>query len=241
VGKELLTAGISPAAATGMLETLIENFKSQDFATARQRLQETGASSKGVDEIEQVYHHALNLGVPRDYLLCDPLLARGLDYYTGPIFETVLPQHPHIGSLSGGGRYDGLVGTFSKENVPATGTTLGLDRIQTALEQLGKFTAVPSLTQVLITRFDPAGIDDNLKIASILRRTGINVEVWYDDDRMKKQFAYADKQGIPLVVICGPDERMRGTVAVKNMKRAEQKEIPREQLAETVRQLLHAL
>ena len=238
VGKELTAAGISPGAATGMLETLTENFKAANFAPAREKLQSAGATGKGIDEIEQVYHHALNLSVPKDNLLCDPLLARGLDYYTGPIFESVSTELPHLGSLSGGGRYDGLVGTFSKEQVSATGTTLGLDRIQTALEQLGKFTTVPSLTQVLVTRFDPAGIDANLQIASTLRRAGINVEVWYDDDRMKKQFAYADKQQIPIVVICGPDERARGTVAVKNMKRAEQKEILREQLVDAVKSWL---
>ena len=195
----------------------------------------------GADEVVDLIQFAERLGVPRQHMQWDPTLARGLDYYTGPIFETVLPDHPHIGSLSGGGRYDGLVGTFSKENVPATGTTLGLDRIQTALEQLGKFTAVPSLTQVLITRFDPAGVDTNLQIASELRGTGINVEVWYDDDRMKKQFAYADRQGIPLVVICGPDERQRGTVAVKNLRKTEQKEVARVQLVDTVKTLLHAL
>ena len=241
VGKELTAAGISPGAATGMLETLGAAFKSGDFATARQSLADASATTTGIDEIEQVYHHTLNLGVPKDNLQCDPLLARGLDYYTGPIFESVSTELPHLGSLSGGGRYDGLVGTFSKEQVPATGTTLGLDRIQTALEQLGKFTAVPSLTQVLITRFDPAGIDANLQIASQLRRAGINVEVWYDDDRMKKQFAYADKQQIPLVVICGPDERARGTVAVKNLRKTEQKEVSREDLVETVRGLLRSL
>lgn len=241
VGKELTAAGISPGAATGMLEALGEQFKSGNFTAAREKLQSTGATANGIDEIEQVYHHALNLGVPKDVLVCDPLLARGLDYYTGPIFESVSTELPHLGSLSGGGRYDGLIGTFSKESVPATGTTLGLDRIQTALEQLGKFTAVPSLTQVLITRFDPQGTDTNLQIASELRRAGMNVEVWYDDDRMKKQFAYADKQQIPLVVICGPDERARGMVAVKNLRKAEQREVAREQLVDTVKHLLNAL
>ncbi len=241
VGKELTGAGISPGAATGMLEALGEHFKTGNFDAAREKLQSTGATASGIDEIEQVYHHALNLGVPKDFLACDPLLARGLDYYTGPIFESVSTELPHLGSLSGGGRYDGLIGTFSKESAPATGTTLGLDRIQTALEQLGKFQTVPSLTQVLITRFDPQGIDTNLQIASELRRAGVNVEVWYDDDRMKKQFAYADKQQIPVVVICGPDERARDSVAVKNLRKAEQKEVTREQLVDTVKQLLHAL
>ncbi len=165
-----------------------------------------------------------------DHLSFDATLARGLDYYTGPIFETVLPEHPHIGSLTGGGRYDGLVSTFSKERVPATGTTLGLDRIQTALTQLGKFELQPSTTQVLIARFDEAGMQSCLAMASELRQAGMCVEVWYDDDRMKKQFAYADKQQIPLVLISGPDERARGTLALKNLRRGEQKEVRRDDL-----------
>ncbi len=215
--------------------------KEPDFEKLRANFSGEEEALAGIAEIETVYNAALSLGLTSETLFFDPQLARGLDYYTGPIFESVSTELPHLGSLSGGGRYDGLIGTFSKESVPATGTTLGLDRIQTALEQLGKFQTVPSLTQVLVTRFDPQGIDTNLQIASQLRRAGINVEVWYDDDRMKKQFAYADKQQIPLVVICGPDERVRGTVAVKNLRKAEQKEIAREQLVDTVKQLLHAL
>ena len=113
-------------------------------------------------------------------------------------------------------RYDGLVSTFSKERVPATGTTLGLDRIQTALTELGKFEAVnSSTTQVLVARFDAEGMSECLQIASELRRAGLRVEVWYDDDKLKRQFAYADKQGIPLVVMAGPDERARGSVGRK--------------------------
>ena len=217
------------------LNNAIRNlFKSKD-TTQFYQVEAEGLIYKGIEEIQSVYTSASELGVDTLSIKCDPFLARGLDYYTGPIFETVLPDHPHIGSLSGGGRYDGLVSTFSKERVPATGTTIGLDRIQTALTQIGKFKSETSTTQVLVARFDADGMSECLRIASELRRAEICAEIWYDDDRMKKQFAYADKQGIPFVVIAGPDERARGMVAIKNMKCAEQKEVARADLVNTVK------
>jgi histidyl-tRNA synthetase len=206
-----------------------------DFAGARRLVAGNDPALRGLDEIEEAFDAARGLAVPEGIVSFDAHLARGLDYYTGPIFETVLPDYPHIGSLSGGGRYDGLVQTFSKERVPATGTTLGLDRIQTALTELGKFESVSSTTQVLVARFDAEGMSECLQIASELRRAGLRVEIWYDDNRIKKQFAYADKQGIPLVVMAGPDERARGSVALKNLRRAEQREVPRAALVEAVK------
>jgi len=194
-----------------------------------------------LQQIFAVLNHVHGLGVPDQFFGWDHTLARGLDYYAGPIVESDLPELSHIGSLSGGGRYDGLVGIFSMETVPATGTIIGLDRIQTALTQLGKFESAGSTTQVLIIRFDEDGMAFGLELAAELRKNGIRTEVWNDDDRVKKQFAYADKQGFSLVVIAGSDERNRGTVAVKTMKTAEQKEIPRSSAVETIRSLLRAL
>jgi histidyl-tRNA synthetase len=211
-----------------------------DFASANKIVARNEQAVAGIAEVEQTFAAARELGVADQIVSFDATLARGLDYYTGPIFETVLPDYPHIGSLSGGGRYDGLVQTFSKERVPATGTTIGLDRIQTALTQLGKFTTQPSLTQVLVARFDTGGMSYGLKLAAMLREAGIHTEVWYDDDRMKKQFGYADKQGIPVVVLAGPDERSREQVAVKDLRRAEQKEVALVDLVSTVRALLNA-
>jgi histidyl-tRNA synthetase len=214
---------------------------SPDFESARKLVEQNEAALEGLAEIEQVFAAATGLGVAAGFLSFDAHLARGLDYYTGPIFESVCTDLPHLGSLSGGGRYDGLVSTFSKERVPAVGTTLGLDRIQTALTQLGTFKPLPSTTQVLVTRFDTDGMAAALTIATELRRAGLRVEVWYDDDRMKKQFAYADKQAIPLVVICGPDERARGVVALKNLRSAEQKEVPQSELAAAIKAALSGL
>jgi histidyl-tRNA synthetase len=195
----------------------------------------------GLTEIKEIYERSLALGVPASNIKCDVTLVRGLDYYTGPIFETVLPELPHIGSLSGGGRYNGLIEAFSKSWVPATGMSLGLDRIQTALTQLGKFESAASETQVLVARFDSDGVVENLRIAALLRKEDLRVEIWYDDDRMKKQFSYADKQQIPLVVIAGPDERANGQVSLKNMRTGDQQKVSVETLAQAVRLELESL
>jgi histidyl-tRNA synthetase len=211
---------------------------SPDFATVRRIVGASGFAMKGVDEIESVYKFAVDLGVSKDALSFDAALARGLDYYTGPIFETVLPDLPHLGSLTGGGRYDGLIATFSKGNVPATGTTIGLDRIQTALTQLGRFAPQPSLTQVLIARFDSEGMAHNLALASTLRQSGLRVEIWYDDDRMKKQFAYADQQKIKYVLIAGPDERKEGVVSLKDLSSGEQRKLSESALVAELNRLL---
>ncbi len=196
---------------------------SPDFNSARKLVAANEAALNGLAEIEIVFNAARELGVVRGNLSFDATLARGLDYYTGPIFETVLPDLPHLGSLTGGGRYDGLVATFSKQSVSATGTTIGLDRILTALKQLGKLESKASETQVLIARFDDIGMQHNLELASRLRKSyRRNVEVWYDDDKLGKQITYADKQGIPLVIICGPDERNAHVIKIKNLKTHEQ-------------------
>jgi histidyl-tRNA synthetase len=201
-----------------------------DWKAAESALEGVEIGLEGVREVREVYERAIQLGVESQHLKPDLTLARGLDYYTGPIFETVLPSHPHIGSLSGGGRYDGLVATFTNEQVPATGTTLGLDRIQTAMADIGLFREEPSMTDVLIAQFDADGLPAALVLASKLRKADLNVEVWYEPDRLKKQLAYADRQKIPYVIILGPDERAAGTVTVKSLMTGEQNTVNESEL-----------
>ncbi len=232
VEKEFQANDIPASAARSQVtELMASGGLTPDFASARKLVDGNETALAGLAEIEIVYNAARELGVAEGRLSFDATLARGLDYYTGPIFETVLPALPHLGSLTGGGRYDGLVATFSKENVPATGTTIGLDRIQTALTQLERFKSEPSETQVLVARFDDAGVSKSLELAAMLRRAGLRVEIWYDNDRMKKQFSYADHQKIPFVVICGPDERARGEVSLKNLITQQQVTIAQSELA----------
>ncbi len=151
----------------------------------------------------------------------EPKLARGLDYYTGLIFETKLPDFPHIGSLSGGGRYDGLVGIFMGEDVPAVGVTVGLDRILVAAHEAGIIEKQKTMTDVLVAYFDSATLPHSLNLVSKLRDEGINAEMYLEKRKMANQFTYADKCGIAFVSVIGTDEAEKGTVRLKNMKTGE--------------------
>ena len=166
--------------------------------------------SEALDEMETLLTHIESFGVDRDSYQWDLNLARGLDYYTGPIFESVLPDHPHMGSLTGGGRYDNLIGTYLGSDVPAVGTTIGLDRIFTALGQLDMLKGSASGIQVMICRFGDGETSDNIKVAQMLRKAGFSVEFYPETDKLKKQFGFADKKNIPVVIVQGPDEVKEG-------------------------------
>lgn len=184
----------------------------------------------GLETIERLYRLLEPLGVPEEAVSFDPHLARGLDYYTGPIFETVLDDLPHIGSLSGGGRYDGMIGELTGRDLPATGTTLGLDRITTALQQLDRESEAPAAAAILVTVFDDQLAAESLRLADQLRRDGVMVEVFPGAEKLGRQFGYADRKGIPLVAVLGPDELERGVVRVKDLASAEQQEVGRDEL-----------
>jgi histidyl-tRNA synthetase len=235
VKVELAESGMDGNRVEQLMRSLQETLGLHpNFEISEKLLSKSDSAMAGLREIQTVYQESVDLGVETGLLSCDPTLARGLDYYTGPIFESVITYLPHMGSLSGGGRYDGLVETFSKNGVPATGMSFGLDRIQTALIQLEKFKEVPSETQVLIARFDNEGVSENLRIAALLRKANFRVEIWYDDDRMKKQFSYADKQQIPLVVMAGSEERAQGLVSLKNMRTGEQQKVAVENVVQVI-------
>jgi histidyl-tRNA synthetase len=157
---------------------------------------------------------------PRCYRF-DITLARGLDYYTGPIFETIVTE-PKIGSITGGGRYDNLIGLFAKDPISATGTSFGLERLIAIKEELGVADLQAATAQVLVTLFDPQLMTHNLTLAYRLRQAGINTEVYYAHDKLKKQLSYAAAKCIPFVTILGPDEHREGRIAVKDMAHGSQ-------------------
>ncbi len=156
-----------------------------------------------------------------------PRLARGLSYYTGAIMEVAVPDL--AGSLGGGGRYDGLIGMFSGENIPACGFSLGLERILVVMSERKMFP--PNVDQadadVLVTVFDAESIPDALRLAAELRAAGHRADVYPEPDKLGKQFKYAASIGIPHVAILGPDERTSGMVTIKDMSSGEQTRIPR--------------
>lgn len=237
VQEELDRCEVPEESARRLLKLLEISLDTENtFAEVEKELGDSDIGVAGLREMKEVIDYLDGFGVPRERFSFDLYLARGLDYYTGPIFETVLPDQPHIGSLAGGGRYDELIGLFSGVDVPATGTTIGLDRIYTAMVQLNMLEDVKTKTQVLVTLFDQDLTDQSIKMAVELRENRINAEIYFEKANLKKQFTYAHKKGIPYVIILGPDELDRGEVSMKNMATGEQQTIQRDGLISHLRE-----
>jgi histidyl-tRNA synthetase len=159
-----------------------------------------------------------------------PTLARGLDYYTGIIFEAVDDNYKG-GSLGGGGRYDNLIGIFSKNSIPACGFAFGFDRLLEAGNELNLFPKKSTSTKVLVTIFSKDFIEKSIKVATVLREKNINTELFLNPEKkLDKQLKYADKKGIPYVLILGEEEVKKNVVKLKDLKTGKQQEVTLEQL-----------
>jgi histidyl-tRNA synthetase len=158
-------------------------------------------------------------------IVTDPTVVRGLEYYTGPVYEVELTfeskdddgRPVRFGSVGGGGRYDGLVARFRGEAVPATGFSIGVSRLLAALQHLGKIEAKPALGPVVVTVFDKARIADYQRMVKMLRDAGIRAELYLGSGKLGPQFKYADRRGSPCVIIQGGDEKERGEVQIKDL------------------------
>ena len=216
-----------------------------DAATVLNALNEQLGDSEvvkeGIAELEELSSYLATLGVPEEFYRINVAMVRGLEYYTGPIYETVV-EEPKIGSITGGGRYDELIGSFSKQGYPATGTSFGIERIIDVMEEFDMFpsTVGKTVTQVLVTIFDAELAHESLKLATLLRQSGIRTEVYCRPTRLSAQIKYADTKGIPYAVILGSDEVEAGTVAVRNLSSREQQVVRREKLVECIQNLAKA-
>ena len=225
VRKELDARGVPAAAAESLLGAMAaapaEN--SETIAWLSNLLEISELGSRGVAELKQVM--ALSAGGPAaEHLRIDPYLARGLSYYTGPIFEIEFPGLS--GSGGGGGRYDDLIGMFSGQTIPACGFSLGLERIILIMEERGMFPErLSTQPQVLVTMFDDSTVAASLALARRLRAAGLRVDVYPDNDRYGKQFKYAEERSIRYAALLSPREQEAGVVAVKDLVTGEQVEI----------------
>lgn len=243
VGREgVLTDLANLELATSAIERL-EAFMAISATDNRQMLTalaslvgSTKIGEEGVAELTQIVEYAEAAGISQ--LVVDPSTARGLDYYTGPIFETFLDDQPEIGSVFSGGRYDGLVSKFSDLDLPATGASIGVDRFAAVMVDLGLFKERSTLADVLVTRLDRALDGTYLKLAGTLRAAGINTELYTGTGKFRDQRIYADKLGIPILVIVGPDEQQNGVVSVKDMRSKTQVTVPQVQLPEEIQKIL---
>jgi histidyl-tRNA synthetase len=183
------------------------------------------------ENLKQVFAAIKNFGVPEPCFIFDPTMVRGLDYYTGTIFETYV-EEPKIGSITGGGRYDNLVESLGGPNIPAVGTTIGLDRIVDCITELNLLPNLPKTkTKVLVANFGPETIKESLKLVSSFRNASIPSSIYPDTEKLSKQFKYADSLGIPFVAVIGPDEAAKNLVTLKNMTTGNQKTIPTDEIA----------
>jgi len=198
-------------------------------------------AEEGIGELQAIADNLVALGISQENWRIDISVARGLDYYTGPVFETTLLDLPEIGSVFSGGRFDGLIGRFTSTSTPAVGASVGVDRLYVALEKMGKIVPVSTLTQVLVTIFDDSLQRDSLLLAQELRKNGIRAELYLGDERtLKAQIIYAAKQNIPFIVIIGPNEKEQGIVKLKDMKLREEKALTQEQCIATLSKSLSA-
>jgi histidyl-tRNA synthetase len=191
------------------------------------------AGALGCEELRQILQYADAAGVGA-YIKLEPSLARGLSYYTGAIMEINVPDL--AGSLGGGGRYDNLVGMFSGRDIPASGFSLGLERIVVVMDERGMFPPelVNMPADVMVTIWDETATSDALTLARELRAAGVRVDVYPEADKLGKQLKYASARGVPFVLVAGPDERARGEVALKDMRSGEQRALSRNAVAATL-------
>jgi histidyl-tRNA synthetase len=203
------------------------DFASAELTSARYR--------QGAAELRQVMEQISLQGVPEDNVRIDLTIARGLDYYTGTIYETVLRDHPKVGSVCSGGRYDDLASFYTKSKLPGVGISIGATRLFDQLRAVGLIETSGTGQDVLVTRFDPRYQADNLRIAAALRAAGLRVEVVHEDWSPKKQLQYASRQGVPFVLIQGESEAAEGVVSVKDMRSGEQQKLPVEGLPGLIR------
>lgn len=219
VKKEMLDKGITESAIEKLQPlfsfTGSNTLKLESLASMLTASQE---GLKGVEELRFILTNIEDLGLKISNLDLDVTLARGLNYYTGAIIEVAAPDTVKIGSIGGGGRYDDLTGIFGLKNVSGVGISFGLDRIYLVLEELGLFPpSVTTTTEVLFLNFGQNEALYGLKAVTSLRENGVKAELYPDDAKMKKQMNYANKRGIPFVVLAGESEMKEGIYTLKDM------------------------
>ena len=223
VKKEFAEKGLPPASAD-QLAAVLGGANAATLGDLSGLLNDDGKSA--VRDLQELFSLAQHTSAG-PHLVLDGYLARGLSYYTGPIFEIRVPDL--AGSLGGGGRYDNLIGMFSGENIPASGISLGLERILVVMGERKMFpeSVVSTPADVMVAMRDDVPAGELLTFAAGLRAGGIRVEVYPDAAKLDKQFKYAASRNIPFVAVIGGDELANGTVALKNMNTREQTSVAR--------------
>jgi histidyl-tRNA synthetase len=229
--------GLSAQAADKILDFV--QIRSHGHADALAKLDALGQGSEvfnqGVAELREVLRLIQAFGVPEANYAINLSIARGLDYYTGSVYETTLNEHPQIGSICSGGRYENLAENYTKSHLPGVGISIGATRLFWQLREAKLINTAQSTVKVLVTQMDEANLPAYLELATQLRNGGIPTEVVLDGGKLAKQFKYADRAGIRFVLVLGSDEIAKGVVTVKDMRKQDQFEVSRDELVKALR------
>lgn len=239
VRDELEKGGIAPDIVSRMLALLQARqpgLESLDYLETE--MGSLPAAQEGIRELRELSGYLEAANVSLENYEFDFTMVRGLGYYTGPIFETVITE-PNLGSVTGGGRYDDLVGLFRRESLPTTGTSLGIERIIDLMDLINLYP--PSIggtvVQVLVTVFSKDTQAQSAALAAELRAQGINTELYMQDKQVGKQFGHADRKGIPVVALLGPDEIASGMVKFKRLSDGQEVTVARAAAGDALREM----
>ena len=238
--RELLLAediGLSGDAADEILKFIaIRGNNAQVLSALEGYRGRSGRFDQGLDELSTVVKYLAAFGVPEDHFAVDLTIARGLDYYTGTVYETTMLDHPEIGSICSGGRYDNLAEYYTDKQLPGVGISIGLTRLFFVLEDQGylngEMNTAPADALILPMTDD---LSPAIAFAARLRQAGVRAQLYTEQRKFKQKMSYADKLDIPYVVFLGEDEIAKGAVSVKDMATGEQQTLSQEEAAALIR------
>jgi histidyl-tRNA synthetase len=247
VGPEVVAAEMADKAGVGAEQAgrvlalaRTEGTNAEVLARLERDFGGNARAAEGVRRLRQLIDVARAAGVPEERIRLDLAIARGLDYYTGTIYETFLEDKRDIGSVCSGGRYDNLAALYTKQQLPGVGASLGLDRLLAAMEELGLLPKTATPAPVLVVQFDAGRLGDYQRLARALRAGGLGVEVYPDARKIGQQLQYAERRGFRVALIAGPEEFERGVWKVKDLARREEAAVPEAGVAAAVRRVLSA-
>lgn len=232
---ELEGIGVNGATAGKIIDMLaISGEPDEMLSRIAGELESIDIARQAIHDLSDLFDYLSALGVPADTYELDLALARGMGYYTGPVYEATV-REGNIGSVAGAGRYDGLVSRFSKQPLAATGISLGIERITVLAEEMDLLHISRSVSDVLVTLFDDSTVAASLSLSTELRKAGLKVETFLETGKgLGQQFRYAGRKSIPWAVVLGPDELERGVVALKNLGSGDQVEVERSKLVAAI-------
>ena len=234
--EELEREGLARGAAGDLFDLVVKKRSTQETLAVLAPLR---GCAEGFEELTQIAEAIGKFGVPDAAFAIDLGVVRGLDYYTGTIYETTLVQYPELGSICSGGRYDDLASYFTDTRLPGVGISIGLTRLFSKLKEAGLLQPLQTTpAQVLVTTMDPRYLDRYLGVAQALRAAGVNTEVYLEQARLGNQLTYADRKGFRLAIIAGENEFGRDVVQIKNLTTKTPRDVPVSDIVSAVTQEL---